>query len=133
MGLHEDLHKLVILSVVGRGCGSPVETSAYESMQKRNRASRRDLAPAVFVRADFGGRAMHAPTRLRITVGFVRKFNRARVAEGSNPYGLRFAVGFVQNSTVLRAIRESPLQGLRITIGLCRFSRAGPETRPYEV
>ena len=26
-------------------CGSPVETSAYESMQKRNRAGRRDLAP----------------------------------------------------------------------------------------
>ena len=86
-----------IILNVGRGCGSPVETSAYGSMQKRNRAGRRDLAPAVGVVQNptvLGLRAI-APTGVGndpcvVPRGFRRLLRVAEVTASPLPF-CRFA------------------------------------------
>ena len=76
-----------------------METSAYGSMQKRNRAGRRDLAPAAKFYQILRG-ASRLPLRFVRNRLFSAKFSLARADMEVRPYGLCVVVCSLQKAAL---------------------------------
>ena len=92
---------------VGRGCGSPVETSAYGSMQKHRPSRQARPCSRRFLSVQILRALREAPLRgVRCFVHRRDSPGSLSAGERSSPLrGLCIAVGFAKNSTVLGAPR----------------------------